>query len=1136
MPTQTLPFRRALVSIAIAATCFLMSVPVFAQQDAGGITVAVTDQAAAVVPGAAVTLVNEGTNAHLKGVTDAIGVWTATPLSIGDYRVSVSKPGFATTVVAKVHVSAQQVVRVPVQLAIGQVSRQVVVTASSVAVQTVTDSLSQTISGTLKDNLPVVDRNFNRLATLTVGVNLSTPSGPRDTASGAFTANGITQYQNNYVLDGTDNNSYDQNINEGRTFAIEPSLDAIDEVNVITNTPDAEFGRDGGAVINVITKSGTNSFHGSAYEYFQSSDLNTNDFFNNAQNIKKQGYVQSIYGASAGGPVIIPRLYNGHNKTFFFADFERQPYRSPGFINKGVVPTPAEISGNFTGDQTIYDPLTGRPFPNNTIPAKRISSVSAKIASAIPSPNLTGSTFNYFNHGVLNTDNNFFAGRIDQQFTANDRVFVRYQYEHENQPQVGLFHGTILDGDDNVTDTAQGVVSNWVHLFSPRFISDARFGWTRLNWLGVPVYAGQNINSSVGIPNISLQGGLTGGLATITFSNNLSQFGGASSEQDLNGVYQVADTLTYNVGRHSIKLGGSYRHVSFLSAASSLAPNGGFSFDGHYTAGPGSTGDPFADFLLDLPNQSQLSAIHTDDYLRNAYALFIQDSVHVTQKLTVNAGLRYDYVTPVIEKHNHGAILNPYTHVLNVHDYTGSFPAAIVAQAQKGILSINRNANRSFGVQPDYKDFGPRFGFAYLLSRGTVWRAGYGLYYGPEQLGMYGQPSPGFSSPFLQEATYAPASDSPSVVNPVTMASGFPASAMTNPATPTLYATQLNLRTPYFQLWNTTFEHQLSNQSVFDISYIGSKTTALYTTMDWNIPALEPNNDIPYAERQPFPNVDANGNLIPGAAIQGPSNKGMGTYNALGAKYNVQMQNGLSMISAFTWSHDIDDITNDGLSVGNNGRGNYPYNQLKGQRGNSDWDVADRWVTAFEYQLPYGRGRAFGGGINRAANALLGDWQIGGIFTWNSGSWYTVAQQVDSANVGFKAFCGTCQWRPDVVAGEDANSGPRKVNPNNPSVHWFNINAFKLARNGTIGNVGRNTVLGPAYRDFDATLAKVFPFGEGASLQVRAEAYNLTNTTNFMVGSGTTSPSGFYLGNSNFGDLTADRGGRVVQLVGRFTF
>jgi hypothetical protein len=280
--------------------------------------------------------------------------------------------------------------------------------------------------------------------------------------------------------------------------------------------------------------------------------------------------------------------------------------------------------------------------------------------------------------------------------------------------------------------------------------------------------------------------------------------------------------------------------------------------------------------------------------------------------------------------------------------------------------------------------------------------------------------------------------------------------------------------------------------------------------------------------------VDANGNLIAGSAIQGPSSQGMGTYNALGVKFQSHLRSGLTMIAAYTWSHAIDDITNSGLSVGNNGRASYPYQQLTLQRGNSDWNIANRFVSGFEYDVPFGRGRMFGSGLNQVADAFLGGWQTGGILTLESGPWYTVNQNYDSAHNGF--ICGNCRQRPDVVVGQDANNGPRKVDPNNKAVHWFNVNAFTQAANGTVGDMRRNTVEGPGYTNYDASLSKFFALGEQRTFQIRMEAYNMTNTTNFLATSGGTSPSGFSLGNSNFGDLTADRGGRTVQLAGRFVF
>lgn len=1140
MLRQSTRFHRWLT--CILCTLLFACSHLYGQQDSGGILVSVTDSSGSVVKDAAVLITNNGAGTKLQGVTNDAGDWLAAPLLVGDYTVAVQRSGFQRVVALHVTVEVQQSTRVPITLVIGDVQQEVDVTAEAPLLQTEDSEVGQTIAGTLKEELPVSDRDFNRLAVLTVGVNYSTPSGPRDSVSGAFSANGVSQYQNNYVLDGTDNNSYDQNVNEGRTFAIEPSMDAISEFKVETNSYSAEFGRDGGAVINVLTKSGTNHFHGSGYEYFQTSDFNSNDFFNNAQGIAKTDYTKNIFGASVGGPVQLPKLYDGHDKTFFFADFERQPYDSPGEVNKGLVPSAAEVSGNFQGDATIYDPTTNQPFPNNTIPANRLDPVAAKIASAIPQANLSGQgSYNYSHNDPVDNADNRVAVRIDEQLTPRNSIFGRYQYQHTSQPQLGLFSGTILSGDVSNTADSQGVVAGWNHVFGSNLINDARFGWTRLNWVTAPVSGIQDANQAVGISGVPLQGGLAGGLATIVLNNsNLSGFGGSYSEQDLNGTFQGEDTVTWNLGRHSLKLGGMYRWVFFLGTASSFAPNGEFDFDGHYTAHStngtpdAGTGETLADFLLDLPDMARISAVHTNDYQRRAYSLFAQDSYKLTRKLTVNLGVRWDYVTPVWEAHNHGAALDPYSHVLNIPGYTGTYPSATQAQIDKGILIINTKSNRYFGVSPDHHDFGPRIGFSYMVTPATVFRGGYGLYYGPEQLGPYGEPSPGFSTPFLLQDSFQIANSNQSTINTVTMGTGFPSYALTNPGDPTLFAMTPGLRTPYFQQWNATVQRQFTAASSLDVSYLGSKTTAMYTNQDWNLPTAAVDNSVPYALRQPFPSVDANGNLITGSAIQGPSSQGFGNYNALGIKFQGQFRSGLSIISAYTWSHDIDDITNSGLSVGNNGRGSYPNQQLTLQHGNSDWNIADRWVTAFQYNLPYGRGRKYGSNLTRVADAFLGGWQTGGILTVESGPWYTVNQTYDSAHNGF--ICGNCRQRPDAVPGQNANSGPRKVDPNNNAVHWFNIDAFTQAADGTVGDLRRNTVVGPGYRNYDASLGKVFAVGEGATFQIRMEAYNATNTTNFLATSGGTSPSGFSLGHSNFGDLTADRGGRTVQLAGRFTF
>ena len=713
-------------------------------------------------------------------------------------------------------------------------------------------------------------------------------------------------------------------------------------------------------------------------------------------------------------------------------------------------------------------------------------------------------------------------------------MFARYQSQSQTLPQSGLFAGTILSGDDRITADAKGVVVEETHTFSASTVNQARFGWTHLDWKATPANAGTNINTELGIQGTPTQDGITGGLATISFSNGLTGFGGAGVEEDRNGVYQLGDTLSVVHGRHSLKFGYEYRRVSFLSEASSFAPNGEFDYDGRYTSGPNSVGEPFADFLLDTPYRARLSAVHTDDYQRRAQAGFAQDSFKVGPRLTVEVGIRYDFVTPVWEAQNHGAALDPYSHVLNIPGYKGILPDAVQSQIDAVILTVNTQASKYFGVKPDYHDFGPRFGFAWMLDPKTVLRSAYGLYYGPEQLGLFGEPSPGFSVPFLAEANYEAASST--ARNSVNMATGFPASALTNPTTPTLFALDPGLRTPYFQQWNATLQHQFGESMLLEVAYIGSKTTADYTNLDWNIPALTTNPNASYVSRQPFPAVDANGNLVAGSQIQGTANDGMGKYDALGLKFERRLSRRVSFISAYTWSHAIDDSTNSGLSVGNNGRASYPSYEVKNQKSNSDTDLRHRWTNSFLLKAPSRPWSKFGGVASRVAGLIAGGWQLSGIFTVESGMWYTVNQIYDTGNIGGTAFCGNCRQRPDAVQGEDANGGPHEVNPNDISTHWFNVNAFQKAANGTVGNIGRNTVEGPGLVNIDASIGRQFALREKASLQIRLEAFNATNTTNFVVANGTTSPSGFSLGAANFGDLTGDRGGRVLQFVARLLF
>ncbi|MBI1789497.1 MAG: TonB-dependent receptor [Acidobacteria bacterium] len=1127
--------RRMLAGICL---CFALH----AQQDTGGLQVGVRDPKGAIVPGARVTVTNADTGAVVRGVTGDTGDFTASPLQPGRYRASVQQDGFQTAVSEVVPVGAQQIPRLQITLVVGSLSESVTVTATAALLQTVDVSKAHTVSGTIKDELPISDRNFNQLSKLMVGVTASTPNQGRDRFGGGFSVSGIKTTQTRFTLDGIDNNSYNQDIESGRTFAIAPSMDSIAEFTVSTNSFSAEFGGGGGAAVTVITKGGGNRLHGSLFEYRQGSDVNANSFFNNARKVKLSPYRYDQYGGAGGGPVYLPKVYDGRNRSFFFVNYERQPRRSPGsFIGQTIAP-PQQISGDFTGSPVIYDPNSGAPFAGNRVPSSRIDPVAQKIAAAIPQPNTLGN-LNYF-VGVPNESKEYrFAVRGDQKLGAHDQLFGRFQVSRQTVPQLSPFTGSILSTDSDLVQDARGYVFNQTHTFSPSLINVARYGRTEENRITSLALAGQDTNSQIGLKGIPIQGnGLTGGLTKITFSNALSPLGGAGPGQGYNEVNQFSDNATWNRGRHLVKMGYEYRRIQFLRFTGGLSPTGEFFFDGHYTGGTGSAGEPFADFLLGEPNRVRFGNLITNDYRRRSHAAFAQDAFQFSPRLTLNIGLRWEYVTPVFEDGGRGSALNVFTRVLQFPGYQGPIPAALQRQVDKGILSLDRKASKYYNLPPQKKSFGPRLGFAYKLDGRTVVRGGYGLYYGAEDIGLWAQPSVGFSVPNQVESNYNPADRRPSSRNPVNFRTGIPADALSNPTGTTIFALDPTLRTPYFQHWNLTLQRELRKNFSAELSYLGSKSTNVYGQLDYNLPSLTTDPSIPYAARQRFPSVDPSGALIPGSDIQEQIASNQGRYHGLG--FRVEKREGnVNLVSSYTFSHGIDNIAASGLSYGNNGRPSYPEFQAL-NKSNGDLDVRHRWASGFVLQAPFGRGQRFASQVHPVVSHLISGWQLSGILTVESGQWFTPSQEFDTGNNGNRSFCGNCRTRPDYVPGQNPNTGPRKVDPTDVKVKWFNVGAFQAAANGTIGNVGRNTVHGPGFGNFDAAMAKNFRLAESARLKFQAEFYNFSNSVNFLADNPTSSPNSFRMRNRTpdqnvntpFGAMLADRGGRVLQFSLRLDF
>jgi len=1129
-------------SVTLLLTCFLFSTALHAQQDSGGLVVSVRDPNGAVVPGAKVAVTNLDTNQRLDGLTGDTGDLTVSPLRPGRYQATVQREGFQTAVSEAIGVGAQQIMRLDIRLVVGSVNESVTVTAGSTLLQTVDVSKQNTVSGVIKNELPVLDRNYNQLSKLTVGVTAGTPNNARDRFGAGFSASGIKTTQTRYTLDGTDNTSYNQNLQSGRTFAIIPSMDSIAEFSVQTNAFSAEFGGGGGAAVVVITKGGTNQLHGSLFEYRQGSDVNANSFFNNARKLKLSPYRYDQYGGTIGGPVYIPKVYHGRDQSFFFFDYERLPRRSPGALIGANVAPAAQVQGDFSGGPTIYDPLTGAPFSGNLVPANRVDPVSRKIADALPKPNTPGAS-NYF-VGVPNEIHEYrMAIRGDQKLSKNDQMFGRYQVSKQSTPSLSVFTGTILSTDSNTVQEDYGWVFNETHTFSPSLINVARFGRTEDDYSNQLALAGQDVNSQIGLKGIPIQGnGLTGGLTGVTFSNTLSALGGASPSRSYSAVNQFSDMATWNRGRHLVKVGYEYRRIQFLSFSGGLSPIGQFFFDGHHTAGTGSAGQPFADFLLGLPGRVRFGNLITNDYRRRSHAAFVQDHFTVTPRLTATFGVRWEYLTPVWEDGGRGSALNVFTRTLQFPGYTGSIPAALQRQVDKGIIKLDRNASKYFNSPPHKRNFGPRAGLAYRLDNQTVVRAGYGIYFGAEDIGLWAQPSVGFSVPNQVESNYNPANSLPSTFNPVNFRTGLPADALTNPTGTTIFALDPTLRTPYYQHWNVTVQREFRRSLSVELGYIGSKETNVYGQQDYNLPALTTDASIPFAARQLFPAVDPAGALIPGSDIQAQIASLQGHYNGMGLKIDKRAGD-VSIVSAYTYSHKLDNWAASGLSYGNNGRPSYPeYNPIN--KGNGDLDVRHRWTTGFVLQAPFGRGKKYLSGANHLVNQLVSGWQAAGIFTVESGQWFTPSQEFDTGNNGNRSYCGNCRTRPDYVPGQDPNAGPRKVNPTDVTVKWFNVNAFQAAANGTIGNVGRNTIHGPGYANLDASLAKSFPITESARVKFQAEFYNFTNSTNFLVDNPGSSPNSLRMPNrtpaqnmtTSFGAMLADRGGRVLQFSLRLDF
>jgi len=1047
----------------------------YAQRTTADMLGTVTDASGAVLPGVKITVQNLDTAADYTATSDNAGNYLITLLPVGRYSIQVGASGFRTWTVAEVTLAIGDRLRQDIRLEVGTLEQSMEVTASSPALQADSSSLSNLINTNAMQDLPLNGRNFVVLAQLTAGSAEGEPTGlpsgtrPDDRRqTSAVAVNAQPTSFNNFMIDGMDDN--ERFIG---TVLVKPSVDALQEMKVQTNLYSAEFGRTAGGVVNFVTKSGANEQHGSLFEFLRNEKMDARNFFDGST---KPSYKQNQFGGSIGGPI-------KKNRVFYFGDYEGFRMRQ-GQTFVSTVPTVAERQGNFPGLNAIFDPLSTRPdpskpggsirdrFPADQIPANRIDSVAMNLMNLYPMP-LTNGLVNNFTYQPLKEQNNdTMDARVDYRFSDANTAFARYSF---NNTHTVIPPGCPLaaSGISPVCDTgrsgtasqrAQGAQLNDAHVWGPHLVMELKSGFSRYYIYSLPVNYGKNVSRQLGLSGVNIDND-SSGLSIISIAG-LRQLGDASYIPliTINNLFQEIASFTYIRGAHSVKMGFDLRRRQTDPFQSPTA-RGQFSFDSNFTNDPSGavagSGNAVASFLLGYPASTTRSKYLVSPGLRNwEDAAYIQDDWRATRWLTLNAGLRYDYYGPNSEVANR---------ISNVDLTQGK----IIIAGQGGVST-------SGGVLPDRKDFGPRFGFAATVAKGTVVRGGYGISFVPNMIASsMAMRNPPFVSLYTVTAT------------PLTtlnrISEGLPLPLATDPANPTGSLTGVAFAgaTPYVQQYNLTLQRELPGNLVASVSYVGALGRRQYIFNGGvNVNLANPGPGSIQPRRQyysVFPNVS-------GIAIAAPWYNT--NYQGLQATLERRYQHGLSVLATYTWAHSVDNEP----SIVNN-----PVTE----RGNSFLDLRHRFTLLGDWELPFAEGAKGPTGM------LAKGWGINGVVVLTTGIPFDITNAAARSNDGGGD-------RPNLVG--DPTSGFQQ------SIYqWFNTTAFAAQPLYTFGNLARNALHGPGRRSVDLAIHREFIPREGMRLQFRAEAFNITNTPPFGA-------PGASFGSATFGVISSAGLPRNIQL------
>jgi hypothetical protein len=1067
---------RLLLALAVVA----WSAPhATAQAVTGTILGTVTDQTGAVVAGAKVTLVNEGTGRTREVVTDANGEYTAPSLATGRYTVTAEMAGFKTVALSNIELGVDQRVRMDLHLEVGALTESVQIEATTPLVQTSSSELGTTVQEEQIKTLPLNGRNFVSLTRTVPGVLRGIPGSNIDgagslawRASAAFSANGQRPRDNNYMLDGVDNNE-----TWLQTVVIFPSVDALDEFKLQTSTYSAEFGRSLGGVVNLQIKSGTNSYRGSAFEFLRNDAFDANNFFNNKNHRDKPDFSQNQYGGTLGGPIF-------KDRTFFFADYQGSRI-SQGQTYLSTVPTAKMRAGDFSElSRVIYDPLTHQPFAGNLVPQDRWDPAARNVMDQLyPEANVAGRVSaigqtidNYLINPTLKRQDDQFDVKVDHNLSTNNRMFGRYSYEktHRILPAT-LPHGdagaTFGAGDGNVK--AQGFAFNDTHTFGQRWLNEARFGWTSIKFLNTSIDYGKNLADQVGIPGVNLNQ-VTSAMSQIRFDH--IQDLGANGNQPLitnQNDFQMFDNVTYIRGRHTLKAGGSVtlRSREILNADTIV---GQFNFHDNQTSNCGgitsgcaldsNTGFDVASFLLGYAQTVNRALFDAGTYTetRPEYSLYVQDDWRLNSKLTLNLGLRWDVYVPWIEENDKQS---------NFDESTGTFVVASDNAVVNGV-EVGRYLQTY-----SKKDFGPRLGFAYDVTGDgrTVVRGGFGVFWNFTPGGT--SSSKAQNPPFLQSTALTSGNTG---IN-LKLSDGLPPPPGVDPNRPPTGSTRsifdVNFRDGYARNWNLNIQRQLGTNYLVELAYVGSQGRQMALKGDPN--QAPPVLGVTSAEtNRPYINIS------PGLRTLGQlQSRGTLDYNALTVKFQRRFADNFSFLNSYTWGLAIDlNSDNDGTVTLTNVY-DPQYN-----RGPADYDVKHTFSSSWIYELPWAREKVYGG------------WQINGILYLRSGLPFNVSQTQGVRSTG----TGN---RPNRICDGKLS---------NPTIdRWFDTSCFVSPADttATYGDAGRNILRGPGQFNIDMSLIKNTKIGR-VDTEFRLEAFNVLNHPQFGQPNGT-------IGNAAVGTISS---------------